>query len=160
MSDPTPPELTIDELARRVGMTVRNIRAHQSRGLLPPPEVRGRTGFYGAEHLARLELIRTLQDDGFTLESIRRLLERAGGSSEELLRFTRAAREPFADETPEVVGIEELGNRYGAPGRADLLARAVCSGWCDRWAEGASRTRAHGSRARARSSRRSASART
>jgi DNA-binding transcriptional MerR regulator len=128
VSDPTPPELTIDELARRVGMTVRNIRAHQSRGLLPPPEVRGRTGFYGAEHLARLELIRTLQDDGFTLESIRRLLERAGGSSEELLRFTRAAREPFADETPEVVGIEELGRRYGAPGRADLLARAVSLG--------------------------------
>ena len=128
VSDPTPADLTIDELARRVGMTVRNVRAHQSRGLLPPPEVRGRTGFYGAEHLARLELIRTLQDDGFTLESIRRLLERSGGSSEELLRFTRAAREPFADETPEVVGIEELGRRYGAPGRADLLARAVSLG--------------------------------
>jgi hypothetical protein len=34
-------------------------------------------------------------------------------------------REPFADETPEIVGIDELGRRYGAPGRADLLARAV-----------------------------------
>ncbi len=120
--------LTIDELARRTGMTVRNIRAHQSRGLLPPPEVRGRTGFYGAEHLARLELFRTLQDDGFNLESIRRLLERSGGSSEEVLRFTRAAREPFADEATEVVGIEELARRYGAPGRADLLERAVGRG--------------------------------
>ena len=29
-------------------MTVRNIRAHQSRALLPPPQVRGRTGYYGA----------------------------------------------------------------------------------------------------------------
>ena len=37
-------EMTIDELARATGMTVRNIRAHQSRGLLPPPEVRARTG--------------------------------------------------------------------------------------------------------------------
>jgi DNA-binding transcriptional MerR regulator len=128
VSDPTPPEFTVDELARRVGMTVRNVRAHQSRGLLPPPDVRGRTGFYGAEHVARLELIRTLQDDGFNLESIRRLLERTGGSSEELLRFTRAAREPFADETPEIVGIDELGRRFGAPGRADLLARAVSLG--------------------------------
>jgi DNA-binding transcriptional MerR regulator len=128
VSEPTPAELTIDELARRVGMTVRNIRAHQSRGLLPPPEVRGRTGIYGAEHVARLELIRTLQDDGFNLESIRRLLERAGGSSEELLRFTRAAREPFADEPSEIVGIEELGRRYGASGRADLLERAVTLG--------------------------------
>src|SRR5918998_619575 len=119
-----PADLTIDELARRAGMTVRNVRAHQSRGLLPPPEVRGRTGFYGAEHLARLELIRTLQDEGFNLESIRRLLERTGGSSEELLRFTRAAREPFAAEQPEVVGVEELARRFGAAGRADLLGRA------------------------------------
>ena len=45
--------LTIDELAQRVGMTVRNIRAHQSRGLLPPPVVRGRTGYYGPDHVAR-----------------------------------------------------------------------------------------------------------
>jgi len=130
VSGPTPAtaELTIDELARRVGMTVRNVRAHQSRGLLPPPEVRGRTGFYGAEHVARLELIRTLQDDGFNLESIRRLLERSGGSSEELLRFTRAAREPFADETPEVIGVDELVQRFGADGRADLLERAISLG--------------------------------
>jgi DNA-binding transcriptional MerR regulator len=125
---PAPPGLTIDELARRAGMTVRNVRAHQSRGLLPPPDVRGRTGYYGAEHVARLELIRTLQDDGFNLESIRRLLERTGGSSEELLRFTRAAREPFADETPEVIGLEELAQRYGTPGRADLLERAIALG--------------------------------
>ncbi len=128
MTDPTPAELTVDELARRVGMTVRNVRAHQSRGLLPPPEVRARTGYYGAEHVARLELIRTLQDDGFTLESIGRLLERTGGSSEELLRFTRAAREPFATEATEVVGREELAARFGAAGRADLLERAVALG--------------------------------
>jgi DNA-binding transcriptional MerR regulator len=35
-------DLTIDELARRTGMTVRNVRAHQSRGLLPPPEAGAR----------------------------------------------------------------------------------------------------------------------
>src|ERR1044072_4029183 len=70
--------LTVDELARQAGMTVRNVRAHQSRGLLPPPEVRGRTGYYGAEHVARLELIRTLQAHGFNLEAIRRLSARTG----------------------------------------------------------------------------------
>ena len=66
-------ELTIDTLAQRTGMTVRNIRAHQSRGLLPPPEVRARTGYYGPEHVARLELIREMQVDGYNLEAIRRL---------------------------------------------------------------------------------------
>ena len=141
-------------------MTVRNVRAHQSRGLLPPPEVRGRTGFYGAEHVARLELIRTLQDDGFNLESIRRLLERTGGSSEELLRFTRAAREPFADETPEVVELEELGAASAPTGRAGpARARGRRSACCARSAKGASRTPARGWRAPAPSWPRSASAR-
>jgi len=106
-------QLTIDELARRTGMTVRNIRAHQSRGLLPPPEVRGRTGFYGAEHASRIELIRELQVDGFKLEAIGRLLESAGGSSEEVLRFTRAVKAPFEDEQPQVISAEELAERWG-----------------------------------------------
>src|SRR5213594_672222 len=90
--------MTIDKLARRSGMTVRNIRAHQSRGLVPPPEVRGRTGYYGLEHTARIELIRELQGEGFNLEAIRRLLEGAGGSSSEVLNFSRALRAPFEDE--------------------------------------------------------------
>ena len=102
----------IDELAQRTGMTVRNIRAHQSRGLLPPPVVRGRTGFYGAEHVARIELIKELQADGFNLESIRRLLEGANGQSTEVLRFTRALREPFAAEEPEIVTVDELSKRW------------------------------------------------
>src|SRR5919198_1116696 len=89
--------LTIDQLAHRTGMTVRNIRAHQSRGLVPPPEVRGRTGYYGPDHLARIELIKELQADGFNLEAIRRLLEGAGGSGSEVLSFSRALRAPFED---------------------------------------------------------------
>lgn len=84
-------------------MTVRNIRAHQSRGLLPPPEVRGRTGYYGDEHVARLELIRDLQSDGLNLEAIRRLLEGVGKSSTEVLDFTRALRVPFEGEDPDAV---------------------------------------------------------
>ncbi|MGI8460402.1 MAG: MerR family transcriptional regulator [Solirubrobacterales bacterium] len=112
MSDVTEDALTIDQLAQRVGMTVRNIRAHQSRGLLPPPNVKGRTGFYGAEHIARVELIKEMQADGFNLESIKRLLEGANGSSAEVLRFTRALREPFAYETPEIVTIDELTERW------------------------------------------------
>jgi DNA-binding transcriptional MerR regulator len=123
VSDVTELALTVDELAQRTGMTVRNIRAHQSRGLLPPPEVRGRTGYYGPEHVARIELIRELQADGFNLGAIRRLLEGAGGSSEEVLRFTRALRAPFEDEQAQIVTADELGRRWGT---ADpkLLARA------------------------------------
>ena len=116
-------ELTIDELARGTGMTVRNIRAHQSRGLLPPPSVRGRTGYYGPEHVARIELIKELQADGFNLEAIRRLLESAGGSTAEVLRFTRAVAESFEDETPVMTDIETLRRQWGPS--PELLERAV-----------------------------------
>jgi DNA-binding transcriptional MerR regulator len=116
--------LTIDELARRTGMTVRNIRAHQSRGLVPPPEVRGRTGYYGDEHLARIELIKELQADGFNLEAIRRLLEGAGGSSAEVLDFSRALRAPFEDERPEILDLEEMAERWGGRTDPELIERA------------------------------------
>ena len=123
MAEPAP--LTIDELARQTGMTVRNIRAHQSRGLLPAPDVRGRTGFYGTEHVARIELIKELQADGFNLEAIKRLIENAGGSTNEVLRFTREVRDAFDEEEPEIVSLEELAERFGEQGDADLLERAV-----------------------------------
>src|SRR3954467_9817108 len=117
-------DLTIDELARQTGMTVRNIRAHQSRGLLPPPEVRGRTGYYGPEHLARIELIREMQGQGFNLEAIRRLVEAAPGSSEEPLRFLRAVAEPYTQEQPEVLTGSDLADRWGTTDVA-LLDRAI-----------------------------------
>jgi DNA-binding transcriptional MerR regulator len=107
-------QLTIDELARRTGMTVRNLRAHQSRGLLPAPEVKGRTGFYGPEHVARVELIKELQADGFSLELIKRMIEQSGGSSAEVLRFTRALHEAFVEEEPEILSVEDLVERWGA----------------------------------------------
>jgi DNA-binding transcriptional MerR regulator len=123
MSDePTADDLTIDELARRTGMTVRNIRAHQSRGLLPPPTLRGRTGIYGPTHVARIEQIRDLQAEGFNLEGIRRLLESAGSEDDQVLRFTRAVREPF-DEPGREVRIADLAGSWGAED-ATLLARA------------------------------------
>jgi DNA-binding transcriptional MerR regulator len=117
-------DLTIDELARRTGMTVRNIRAHQSRGLLPPPVVRGRTGYYGPVHLARIELIREMQGQGFNLEAIRRLVDAAPGSSEEPLRFLRAVAEPYTQEQPQVLTAAELAERWGTDD-VGLLQRAI-----------------------------------
>ncbi|HEX8082683.1 MAG TPA: MerR family transcriptional regulator [Solirubrobacteraceae bacterium] len=119
-------DLTIDELARRAGMTVRNVRAHQSRGLLPPPEVRGRTGYYGPEHLARLQLITELQADGFNLGAIRRLIEASGGETSDVLRFTRSVRASFEEaEEPEVVELSELAERWGGEAGPELLERAL-----------------------------------
>ncbi len=114
-------DLTIDELAREIGMTVRNIRAHQSRGLLPPPALRGRTGYYGADHISRLKLIQELQTEGFNLELIKRLLEGAGGSSGQVLRFKQALAQPFGGEEPETVGIADLIAQWGTADPAMLM---------------------------------------
>src|SRR5215204_2516942 len=83
--------LTIDDLAREVGLSVRNLRSHQARGLLPPPEVRKRVGYYGPEHVARVRLIQELQGEGMKLEGIRRLLHESSGVGEGLLRMKHAA---------------------------------------------------------------------
>jgi DNA-binding transcriptional MerR regulator len=106
--DDMPEKLTIDALAQRTGMTVRNIRAHQSRGLLPPPEIEGRTGFYGAEHVARIELIAEMQADGFNLTAIKRLLGNRPGSDSEMLGFKRALMAPWEDEEHEFITAAEL----------------------------------------------------
>src|SRR3954447_19074617 len=95
-------KMTIAELARRTGMTVRNIRAHQTRGLLPPPEVHGRTGFYNEEHVRRIELTREMQAEGLNLEAIRRVLDSTEGGSTEIVDFARAIRAPFDEEAPEI----------------------------------------------------------
>ncbi|HEX8123908.1 MAG TPA: MerR family transcriptional regulator [Solirubrobacteraceae bacterium] len=107
-------ELTIDELARETGMTVRNIRSHATRGLLQPPIVRARTGYYGPEHIARLRLIQELQANGYNLAAIKHLLGRGDGSAEQVLGFARSLLAPFESERPEVVDAEELAAKWGA----------------------------------------------
>jgi DNA-binding transcriptional MerR regulator len=103
-------KLTIDELARVAGTTTRNVRAHQSRGLLPPPEIRGRIGYYGEDHVTRLKLIAHLQGRGFGLTAINDLLnawERGSGLAD-VLGFSDALMAPWTDEVPETVTLERL----------------------------------------------------
>jgi DNA-binding transcriptional MerR regulator len=64
----------IDDLARRAGVTVDTIRYYARERLLPPPERAGRHKLYGPDHLARLERIRELQDQRFSLAAIRAVL--------------------------------------------------------------------------------------
>src|SRR4051812_14143623 len=107
-----PDEMTIDELARESGMTVRNIRAYQSRGLLPPPEVRARTGFYGPEHLARLKLVADMRGEGMNQRTIKRVLDGVP-SAEGMLGFGRALLEAFSTEEPEIWSTEEVASLFG-----------------------------------------------
>ena len=125
----SPNQLTIEQLAARSGMTVRNIRSHQARGLLSPPEVRTRVGYYGPDHLAQLQMIKDLQSDGFNLSGIKRLMEDGEGTAERLLRF-KSELTHLAEEPPERLTAAALGRRFrvGAEAAPAVLARAQALG--------------------------------
>jgi DNA-binding transcriptional MerR regulator len=120
--------LTIEQLSAQSGMTVRNIRAHRARGLLPAPEVRERVGYYGSEHLARLKLIQQMQADGFNLRAIQRLLEETHSRPEQLLSFKQAVTVPFESEQPRVFTLDDLRERFGEQVDASTLGRAQAAG--------------------------------
>jgi DNA-binding transcriptional MerR regulator len=122
----SPNQLTIEQLAAESGMSVRNIRAHQARGLLPAPEVRTRVGYYGPEHLAQLRLIRDLQEQGFNLNGIKRLLADSHEAAERLLHFKRSLATPRADEQPETLTTRDLARRFRVDQAEgpEVLARA------------------------------------
>ena len=105
-------QMTIEELAAQTGMSVRNIRSHQARGLLAPPEVRMRVGYYGPEHVQQLRLIRELQDQGFNLNGIKRLLEDTPQTAERLLRVRQSVRAQHVHEPTETMTAVELGTRF------------------------------------------------
>ncbi|WP_433801341.1 MerR family transcriptional regulator [Actinomycetospora sp. CA-084318] len=109
-----PADWTIDRLAAHAGMTVRNVRAHAARGLLPPPRMQGRTGFYGADHLARLDLITHLQAEGFSLAAIERLVEATPNqSAERALSQYLEMLTPWRAEPPVELTREEFGSWLG-----------------------------------------------
>jgi len=115
--------MTIDELAARVGMTVRNVRAYAGRGLLPPPRLRGRTGLYDDEHLARLTLIQQMLAEGYTLSAVERVLAHApAGVTAAGLALHRALLTPWLPEEPEVLERSALEARAGVEVGDDLLA--------------------------------------
>jgi DNA-binding transcriptional MerR regulator len=119
-----PAALTIDELAQRVGMTVRNLREWRTLGLLPPAEIHGRVGYYDDAVVSRVEGIQRLQAEGFTLELIRRILDASGDLGDEVMRLAGALRAPFRDPDAPVVDLAEWEAKWGSAG-ADDLRRAL-----------------------------------
>ena len=107
MSDGMSEGPTVTDLAAMVGMTPRNIRAYQSRGLLFPPEIHRRRARYTAAHVARLQLIASLQREGFTLASIKRLLEHPDSYASVIDERRRRFRDDSSD-MPGSVPVSDL----------------------------------------------------
>ncbi|ROO30218.1 MerR family transcriptional regulator [Salinisphaera orenii] len=124
---PAPQEFSIDALARETGTTVRNIRAYQDRGLLPPPERRGRKGIYNDAHFSRLRIINRLLERGYTLANIGELIEswERGNDIGHLLGLETAVASPWSDEVPDYVTMAELLRKFSGNFSRSALRRAV-----------------------------------
>ena len=115
---PNPPEtsplLTLEQLTRRVAMSVRTIRFYTTKGLVPPPIRRGRSGYYSADHVARLELVSELQAHGFTLSAIERYVARIpADATAETIALHRTLLAPWMPDLPETISRRELSRRAG-----------------------------------------------
>lgn len=129
---------TIDELAASAGTTTRRVRSLQTLGLLPRPELRGRTGVYGPEHRDRLAAIMRLQDRGFSLESLGVLFAALdeGQTLADLLGVDALSKsgsdavEPVADAA-ELYGFADLqpSRHNGRRARATLLSLVPTTVW-------------------------------
>lgn len=98
--------LTISQLAKYVGVTVRAVRHYHALGLLPEP-LRDSSGYrrYGADAVIRLTRIKTLADAGVPLSEIETLVE---ASADE---FTQAVTSIKADISKRIWQLKETKQR-------------------------------------------------
>ncbi|WP_327718086.1 MerR family transcriptional regulator [Streptomyces sp. NBC_00490] len=121
------PALRIEDLAHLSGATVRTIRAYQDRGLLPRPERHGRANLYSDAHLVRLRQIADLLDRGYTLASIKELLEAwdTGRGLGGVLGLVAEVDGPWSDEAAVRISRAELEERFGGTPDDAAIADAV-----------------------------------
>lgn len=123
-------EYTIDELARAADTTVRNVRAYQDRGLMDPPERRGRVGIYTQAHLGRLKLISHLLGRGYTLANVQELLRALvdGQELRAILGLEKAINSPWSTEKPQHYSYLSLVRMFGTAISVEALNKAVALG--------------------------------
>ncbi|MFF1645085.1 MerR family transcriptional regulator [Streptomyces sp. NPDC058240] len=127
-------EYRIEDLAHASGATVRTIRAYQDRGLLPTPERRGRANVYRDTHLARLRQIADLLDRGYTLASIKELLDAwdTGRGLGGVLGLVAEVHGPWTDEQADRITRDELNLKFGGTPDDEAVAEAVDLGVLER----------------------------
>ncbi len=121
--------LTLDELTNRLGLSVRTVRFYTTKGLVPPPIRRGRSGYYTPGHVARLELVQELQSHGFTLSAIERYLSRIpADAAPEDIALHRTMLAPWQSQAPEEMTRSELDRRTNRTLSDDDLATLAALG--------------------------------
>jgi DNA-binding transcriptional MerR regulator len=111
---------TLEQLAAASGMTVRNLRSYQTRGLLAAPRRSGRRSIYGREHLQRLQAIQRARARGASLTLIVEHLSEGGSLDGDSLarRWVPPAQRVAVVDLTRGTG----GGRDRSSGTADLGA--------------------------------------
>lgn len=102
-------ELKLAELEEMTGVPARTIRLYITRGLIPGPLRAGRNAAYGMEHVKALREVVRMQQQGMSLEEIRR--KRAGG------RNTSSIPEPLSWQS------------YAVAPEVAVMVRGDVGGW-------------------------------
>jgi DNA-binding transcriptional MerR regulator len=108
-------EMRVEQLSAQADVSVDTIRYYQSKGLLAPPRREGRIAWYGDEHLGRLTRIRTLQQRGFTLATIARLVSGDLDAADEALLGQLSGLAPSTVDAPS----HETSSLTGVGGGTD-----------------------------------------
>ena len=114
----------IEVLAERVQMSPRNIRAHQTRGIIPPPLKQGRFACYDRRHEAVLLRIKELQRKGYSLAAI----EEALTASEDVSLLQRLVLAPLLDGDEVVLTWQEIADMFDQRPDESRYRRAVAAG--------------------------------
>jgi DNA-binding transcriptional MerR regulator len=122
--------MTVEDLATRTGVSVRNIRAYQTAGLMPPPRLRGRLGLYDAEHQGKLELIRDLRQQGFRLDAIKDMLNKTpqGAWTEYSLISELFSTTFFTVEAPKRKSFAEMAAHWDSKATPEQKERLSMNG--------------------------------
>ena len=111
--------LDLAQLCEAAEVTPRTVRYYIQQGLLPAPESRGPGAHYHEGHLARLRLIRRLQEEHLPLGEIRQRLERL--TDTDVDRLLRGAPE----KTRETPALSYIRGVLAGEGPRALSAAAV-----------------------------------
>ncbi|WP_095857976.1 MerR family transcriptional regulator [Streptomyces sp. Ag82_O1-15] len=124
MNDPLGPLCSIGELARRTGLTVKAIRFYSDRGIVPPTG-RSPAGYrlFGADALARLDLVRTLRELGVGLADIRKVVARELSLSEVAAAHADALAVQIRTLRLRHAVLTAVARRDSSPEEMDLMHR-------------------------------------
>ncbi len=116
-------EYRIEELARLVGTTTRNIRVYRDRGLLPPPLRVGRIALFNDTHLTRLRLITSMLDRGYTIAHVREMVSawEEGKNLGDVLGLESAIVGTWTTEKPQTMPLTEARELVDDPSSFDRI---------------------------------------